>query len=303
MENNELTALDQTVFIDSESLVRSQGRRPYLVIYVGAENGRRHLLKRGSMTIGRSSQADLQINDERISRVHCVIEWLGDTIMIEDKESTNGTYVDSKEVKRKVVLPGIPIQLGHSLMKIEYKSEEEIQSEENLLHRAAFDELTGIFNRQHFIKLARMELANAARYKLTAGVIMMDIDNFKQVNDTYGHPFGDIVLSQLANIVVENKRIEDLFGRYGGEEFIILPRCKITEEDLRIQCDRIRNAIQDHEFSYDGVSTRITVSIGFSMTIIKSGDVETALHDLIGKADQALYMAKDSGRNQTRCLL
>ncbi len=302
MENKDITALDQTVIVDSESLVQHQGRRPYLVIYVGTENGRRHLLKRGSMTIGRSSQADIQIKDERISRVHCVIEWLGDTIMIEDKESTNGTYVDSQEINRKVLQPGIPIQLGHSLMKIEYKSKEEIQSEEDLLHRAAFDELTGIFNRQHIIKLATMELANAARYQLTAGVIMMDIDNFKQVNDTHGHQFGDFVLSQLANIVVENKRIEDLFGRYGGEEFIILPRCKITQEDLRIQCNRIRDAIQEFEFCYNGASTRITVSMGFSMAKIKSGDIETALHDLIGKADQALYLAKGSGRNQTRSL-
>ena len=202
MKESKLINPDKTAIIDRESLIRSDGRHPYLVIYIGNDSGRRHKLNRGIMTIGRSPQADISIEDDRISRIHCVIEWMGDTIMIEDKASTNGTYVDTGQVNRTILPPGVPLQLGHSIMKIEYKSEAEIRSEENLLHRASFDALTGIFNRHHFIKLANSEMTYASRHKLPIGVILMDIDNFKQVNDTYGHQSGDFVLAQFANIVI-----------------------------------------------------------------------------------------------------
>jgi diguanylate cyclase (GGDEF)-like protein len=228
---------------------------------------------------------------------------MGDTIMIEDKGSTNGTYIDSRKVNRAILPPGVPLQLGHSIMKIEYKSEAEIRSEENLLHRASFDALTGVFNRHHFIKLAHSEMAYAGRHKLPVGVILMDIDNFKQVNDTYGHQIGDLVLAQFVNTVIENKRTEDLFARYGGEEFIILPRGEINKEDMRLQCERIRKAVESFEFCFDETSVQITISLGFHLIKVESSDVETILNDLIRKADQALYLAKERGRNRTESLL
>jgi diguanylate cyclase (GGDEF)-like protein len=303
MKNSESINPDKTAIIDRQSLVQSDGRRPYLVIYIGNDSGRRHNLNRGIMTIGRSPQADISIEDDRISRVHCLLEWMGDTITIEDKESTNGTYVDTQKINRAVLPPGVPLQLGHSIMKIEYKSEAEIKSEENLLHRASFDALTGIFNRQHFLKLATMEMSYASRHKLPIGIIMIDIDNFKQVNDTYGHQSGDFVLAQFANTVIENKRTEDLFARYGGEEFILLPRGEIHKQDMQVQCERIRKAVENFEFCFDGVCIRITVSLGFHLRKVQGSDVETILHDLIRKADQALYLAKDRGRNRTESLI
>ena len=224
MNEREITNRDKTVIIDRELLLQPDQRHPYLVIYIGHGSGRRHKLHRGTMTIGRSSQADITIEDDRISRIHCIIEWMGDTIRIDDQGSTNGIHVDSQAVNNAILSNGVPIQLGHSIMKIEYKTEAEIQSEENLLYKASFDSLTGIFNRHHFIKLACMEIAYASRHKLPVGIIMIDIDDFKQVNDQYGHLIGDSVLSEFSNIVIENKRTEDLFARYGGEEFICMPR-------------------------------------------------------------------------------
>ena len=303
MKMSESFTTDKTAIIDRESLMQSDGRRPYLVIYLGNDCGRRYKLNRGIMTIGRSPQADISIEDDRISRVHCFLEWMGDTITIEDKESTNGTYVDTQKINRAILPPGVPVQLGHSIMKIEYKSEAEIQSEENLLHRASFDALTGIFNRQHFLKLASMEISYASRHKLDIGIILIDIDNFKQVNDTYGHQSGDFVLTQFANTVIENKRTEDLFARYGGEEFILLPRGKITKEAMRVQCERIRKAVENFEFCLDGVYMHITVSLGFHIIKVESSDVDTILQDLIHKADQALYLAKENGKNRTESML
>jgi two-component system cell cycle response regulator len=145
-------------------------------------------------------------------------------------------------------------------------------------------------------------MAYASRHKLPVGIVLMDIDNFKQVNDTYGHQSGDLVLAQLANTVIENKRAEDLFGRYGGDEFIFLPRGKIGKKSMQVHCERIRKAIEGFEFCSEDICVRITISLGFHLAKAGSGDTEKMLSDLIGKADQALYLAKERGRNRTEFL-
>jgi diguanylate cyclase (GGDEF)-like protein len=303
MKTSELNDFNKTAIIDDDTDIKPSSGYPYLVIFIGKDSGRRHRLKQGSMTIGRSSRADITIEDDRISRIHCAIEWLGDNITIQDKASTNGIYVNSQKVDHAALSPGVPLQIGHSIMKIEYKDEAEIKAEKNLLRRASIDVLTGTFNREHFFNLASMEIAYALRQQLTVGIIMIDIDNFKQVNDKYGHQMGDYVLKWFANIVIENKRTEDLFARYGGEEFIIMPRGELRKEDLYILCERIRKAVKNFEFCFDEACVRITISLGFHLMKVEGSDVDKILNDLIRKADQALYLAKDRGRNRTENLL
>lgn len=303
MKEIKINNSDKTVIVDRDSLLQPEQRHPYLVIYIGNDSGRRHKLHRGTMTIGRSSRADITIKDDHISRIHCIIEWLGDTIRIDDQGSTNGIYVDSKAVNQAILSNGVPIQLGHSIMKIEYKTEAEIHAEESLIYKASFDSLTGIFNRHHFTRLASMEIAYASRHKLPVGVIMIDIDDFKQVNDRYGHLAGDSILSQFSNIVIENKRTEDLFARYGGEEFIIMPRGKINKELMLVQCERIRKAIEGYDFHIDETCVRITASFGFFWVTVESVDIEKVLEDVIRKADEALYIAKNEGKNRSISLI
>jgi len=302
MKESQYIDLSKTATVDDRALVLSGDRHPYLVIYIGNDSGSRYRLNNGLTTIGRSPKADISIADDRISRIHCVIERMDRTITIEDKGSTNGTYVDARKISRARLLAGAPLQLGHTIMKIEYKTEAEIRSEKRLLQRACLDALTGIFNRHHFNKLASMEMAYATRHKRPIGVVLMDIDNFKHVNDTYGHQSGDLVLAQLANTVIENKRTEDLFGRYGGDEFIFLPRGKISKESMQVHCERIRKAIEGFEFCFEDICVRITISLGFHLTKAAGGDTGKILSDLIAKADQALYLAKERGRNRTESL-
>ena len=302
MKTNKLNDLDKTAVIDDGKDIKTSSGYPYLVIFIGKDSGKRHRLKQGSMSIGRSSRADITIDDDRISRIHCVIEWIGDNITIQDKASTNGIYVNSQKVDHAPLSPGVPLQLGHSIMKIEYKDEAEIKAEENLLRRASIDVLTGTFNREHFINLASMEIAYALRHQLTVGIIMIDIDNFKQVNDKYGHQMGDYVLERFANIVTENKRTEDLFARYGGEEFIIMPRGELRNEDLYILCERIRKAVENFKFYFDEACVQITISLGFHFYKVGGSEVEKILNNLIRKADKALYLAKERGKNRTESL-
>ena len=299
----ELFNIDETAIIDRASLLKKDKRHPYLVIYIGNDCGHRHKLRRGIMTIGRSPQADITIEDDRISRIHCILEWMGDTIRIDDQGSTNGIYVDSQEASNTIITNGVPIQLGHSIMKIEFKTEAEFQAEEDLLYNASFDSLTGIFNRHQFIKLAGMEIAYASRHKLPVGVIMMDIDNFKRINDQYGHLAGDSILAQFSNIVIKNKRTEDLFARYGGEEFVCMPRGEVNKEQMHIQCERIRKAIENFDFYYEKTFICMTASFGFHIKKVEGVDIETVLHEIVLKADEALYLAKERGKNRTESLL
>jgi diguanylate cyclase (GGDEF)-like protein len=184
-------------------------------------------------------------------------------------------------------------------MKIEYKDKAEIQYEQSLIHRVSTDSLTGIFSLQHFTNLALKEIAYARRHKQTVGIIIIDIDNFKRVNDTYGRTIGDLVLVQLADLICEKKRAEDLLGRYGGKKFIILPRGEVDKKSIHKQCERIRKAVERFKFCHADACVKITVSIGFHLDRPDNSEVESQIDDLIDKAEHALYRAKEEGRNQT----
>jgi diguanylate cyclase (GGDEF)-like protein len=284
--------------MDDDADIKASCRDPYLVIFIGKDSGKRHKLKPGIITIGRSPQADITIDDDCISRIHCATKWSDGTITIEDKGSRNGTYVDSHKIIHADLSPGVSLQLGHSVMKIEYKDKAEIEYEQSLTHRLSTDALTGIFNRQHFTSLALKEIAYARRHKQTVGIIIIDIENFKRVNETYGSAIGDLVLVQLADIICEKKRDEDLLGRYGGKKFIILQRGEVDKKSIHKQCERIRRAVERFKFCYADACVQITVSIGFHLDRPGNGKVESLIDDLIDKAEQALYRVKEEGKNE-----
>ena len=125
-------------------------------------------------------------------------------------------------------------------------------------------------------------------------LLMLDIDFFKKINDTFGHQAGDYVLSQTASLINADKREEDLIGRYGGDEFIIMLRGNITPEGVRDFCERMRTSIDGFSYRFDNRDIPVTVSVG--MCFASAGEF-VELDDLIGKADRALYRAKEQGRN------
>ena len=303
MKESDLKHLDRTDILDADSYIRIGTGHPYLIVFIGRDAGKRFKLEPGCMTVGRSPQADIKISDHRVSRIHCTFEWEDETITVEDNGSTNGTFVDSQKINRTKVLPGIPIQLGQSVVKIEYKDEAEIQSEENLLRQVSVDPLTSIFSRQHFLRLASMEMAYACRHQLPVGVIMLVIDNFNQIADTRGNQSGEFVLARAAGIISKTIRTEDLLARYTEEELIILPRGEINKEDMLVQCERIRKAIKDFEFRFGEESIQITLSLGYHFEKMKGRDFKDKLTDLIAKAERALYLAKGRGGDRIETML
>lgn len=173
------------------------------------------------------------------------------------------------------------------------RTEEALRRANELLARqATTDALTGIYNRVKFNGLFDMEIRKARRYKMPLALIMFDIDHFKAVNDRYGHQTGDSVLREIAGLVSQNIRNADLFGRWGGEEFMIL----VPENDLNNAfrlAEKLRMKIETHEFKDVGRAT-----CSFGVTEFREEDTVVSL---AGRADDALYAAKGNGRNRTEC--
>mgnify|MGYP000273452979 CR=1 FL=1 len=158
---------------------------------------------------------------------------------------------------------------------------------------ATTDYLTGIYNRRHFSELANREIKRSSRYQHFLSVLMLDIDNFKLLNDKYGHAVGDLALKFFTETTQLMLREQDIFGRIGGEEFaIILPETEVKE--AIIVAERICKKIAASGFDDNGTKVKFTVSIG--LTCYRDG--ETDLDMLLADADKALYQAKESGRNK-----
>jgi diguanylate cyclase (GGDEF)-like protein len=156
---------------------------------------------------------------------------------------------------------------------------------------AETDPLTNIYNRRKFSKLLDQEIQRVERYDRSLSIVMLDIDHFKRVNDTYGHDTGDYVLRRITELIKENIRITDILARYGGEEFVVI----LPETDAKgasRQIERMRKAIEKTSFDEVG---NLTISAG--ITSYTGGDGRKSM---IARADKALYLAKDEGRNRVR---
>ena len=168
------------------------------------------------------------------------------------------------------------------------------RSEEAAQKLALTDPLTGAFNRRTFLELAEKEIARTRRARGSLSIVMIDLDNFKQVNDRNGHLAGDEVLKGVVLVVQACLRKEDLLVRYGGEEFcILLPGVAIDRTALL--AERIRGAVEQASFSFNGKTLQVTISIGLSAL---SPDSAEGIDKLIARADEALYTAKKAGRNR-----
>jgi len=270
-------------------------KSPYLVVYIGRDAGKRFELQTGrTLSIGRSAEADVTINDDRISRFHCAVDCTEEEITAEDLQSKNGTFVDGETITKQPITTESSIQIGQTVMRIEYKDKSEIQYEDELFRNATTDSVTGIPNRHYFVSRSREELPLARRTNAPVALVMLDIDFFKKINDTVGHQAGDYVLSQCASLISADKREEDLLGRYGGDEFILMIRGKITQSGVRDFCERVCTAVNDFTFCFDNKDIPVTLSIGVCFA---PPGTFVELDELIGRADRALYAAKEKGRN------
>ncbi len=285
----------------------SSSRDACLVVINGVDLGKKYNLAQDSTIIGRSSKVDIQIDEESISRNHAVIENDGEAIVIRDLKSTNGTYVNDRPIDERSLRDGDQVKIGRTIFKFLSGSNVEASYHDEIYRLTTTDGLTQVYNKRYFLQEMEREMSRCLRYQRDLSLVMLDIDHFKPVNDTYGHLAGDHILKQCAQRIVRTIRRDDIFARYGGEEFILLLPEVGKTQGIRT-AEKIRTTIENEPFVFDGVEIGITLSLGVAdlqeylarSSQNGSGQVnhEVNAFAFIKLADDRLYRAKESGRNR-----
>ncbi len=189
-------------------------------------------------------------------------------------------------------------ELEQSHARLSKANEGLLAANHQLQKMASTDTLTLLYNRRHFEQVIKREVDRRNRYGLPLSVVMIDIDFFKSINDTYGHEAGDKALIKVAAVITESARTADIIARFGGEEFVaVLPQTEA--ESATVFAERTRAALEQEKFVIDGKEINLTMSLGVAGISAAGGitDPET----MMKAADKALYDAKNSGRNRYVC--
>lgn len=270
--------------------------RATVSVVAGPNPGQLFVLDDAEVVIGRDVDAPIHIDDTWVSRRHARIVLTDDGHhVLEDLESRNGVFVGGSRVTRHELRAGDRIQLGpRVLLRFAMLNETEEAVQRDLFESSVRDPLTKAYNRRYLAERLAAEIAHARRHRTALGLVMFDLDEFKNINDTHGHLIGDIVLSEVADHVRTLIRAEDVFARFGGEEFVLLVRG--AADPIRL-AERIRTIIEDHRIKAPGIDLHVTVSIGVALLGECTLDGDGA--SLVALADTRLLRAKRAGRNQT----
>ena len=194
--------------------------------------------------------------------------------------------------KDRINLESITRVINNTLERARLRNDVK-KAQAKMAEMSVVDELTKLHNRRYFVEALEGEFERANRYETDMALIMMDLDDFKRINDTYGHPAGDMVLSEIGKILKKHVRRNDIACRYGGEKFaVILPN--VSRDNIYAAYERFREIVSKQPFDYESKQFHITVSIGIAF----SNDAKL-INDLLAHADQALYQGKEAGRNKT----
>ena len=276
-------------------LPRAKQVRPYLIVLVGSNVGEMYRIEATEAVLGRSPTAQVRFNDDGVSRLHARVLEAAGSIVIEDLKSANGTIVNGDRVQRHRLKDGDKIQLGPNIiLKFTYHDELDESFQRQMYDAALRDGPTKAFNKKYFLSRLETELAYARRHKTALSLVMLDVDHFKRVNDTFGHPAGDTVLVSLAGIVFRTIRTEDVFARYGGEEFAVICR-GVARDNACVLAERLRSICELTSFEHEGKRMPVTISLGVAG--YPEFGAETSLQ-LVAAADEALYKSKNAGRNR-----
>jgi diguanylate cyclase (GGDEF)-like protein len=267
-------------------------KRAALVMLAGPAPGQLYRLS-STLMIGRDTDADIHISDPAVSRRHARLVVEGGRYFIEDLGSANGILVAGAKVAHSELHTGDRIQIGPRVVfRFALLDEAEEKMQRQLFESSTRDPLTGAYNKAYLTERLTAEVAHATRHKSPLEVIVLDLDHFKQINDRYGHLAGDFVLREFAARVHALIRSEDVFARFGGEEFVVITR----GSDAGKLAERIRKAVEVDPIPLGRIGAHVTVSLGVARL-----DELTKLEaeHLLGLADQRLLRAKRSGRNRT----
>jgi diguanylate cyclase (GGDEF)-like protein len=290
-------SIDATISQKVPEIVRAPDTRDCCLVQIYPTNIVDGLMRLGddTLTIGREQSNDLSLVDGSVSRFHAKLDRCAEGYLLRDLGSTNGTVVDNESIQEQVLVGGETIRFGSFIFKFLRASGIEAQYHATVYNAMTRDGLTGAFNKNYLLDSLRQEIARCQRCNHPLCVLLMDIDYFKKVNDTYGHLVGDEVLCEFSSRIRGAKRADDLFCRYGGEEFVLILG-ETTQEDaleIAVNCNQ---AVGSQDFHTTAGDIRVTVSIGVADLPANQTNVDAV--SLLELADVQLYRAKESGRNR-----
>jgi diguanylate cyclase (GGDEF)-like protein len=270
-----------------------------LVAYAGSALGRVYNLVPGRNLLGRSADAHVPLVDGEVSRLHAqviVTPGLSGELIVEDLGSTNGTRLNGVRLSGKRSCgPGDRIGLGGHVFKVVALDPLERAFHESLQDMSMRDPLTGLANRRNTLAVLEERFTLGREAGQILSLVAIDVDHFKRVNDTHGHPAGDEVLRGIGRLLGASVSGAEVAGRIGGEEFLlILPGADMAQ--ALAKAEQVRAAAEATSHSIPGAQLVATLSLGVAAFDPRD---ETA-GDLLGRADRALYLAKGEGRNCVR---
>lgn len=271
--------------------------RATLTVLTGINAGQVFALDGTDHTIGRGTEADVWIEDGGVSRRHARVSCRSDgRYFVEDLGSTNGTFVANARIDVCEIRPGDRIQVGpHVTLRFAITDDAEEELQRRLYESSTRDGLTRVYNRKYFSERLTAEVAYSRRHRVKLSVLLLDLDNFKETNDTYGHLAGDMVLRLVSAQMQRLIRVEDLLARYGGEEFVILARSTGKTEAVRL-AERIRDSIRELDIPIGDRSLKVTISIG--VAALPDVAPDGGPNEIIALADARLYKAKADGKDR-----
>jgi two-component system cell cycle response regulator len=290
---------DRTVVFERTALEAvapaATDRMHVLVRMDGANVGQVTRLSGDEIEIGRVAKNALHLPFEGVSRQHARLVRRSGEYWLEDLKSANGTFVQGTRITSHALTDGDVIQFGPRVVfrySVTDTGEEKILRQ--LYESSVKDSLTSAYNREYFGERLKTEVAYAKRHETPLALLMLDVDHFKKVNDTYGHPAGDAVLVATVAAISSTLRGEDVVARYGGEEFAVILR-GIELPNAVAAAERLRELVANQSVTHEGAVIRCTVSIGAASLACTSNP---SIDALVAVADRRLYLAKRGGRNR-----
>ena len=261
-------------------------------------------LEREEVILGRALEADVRVNDTQVSRQHARVTTVRDQAkgstdyVLHDLDSRNGTFINGRRIRRETLENGDKITVGETILRFDLLDEIDREYQRQIHRLISHDDLTGLLSSRSFFSELRREAGRATAEGRPFCVVMMDGDDFKSVNDRFGHLTGSKTIEEIGFSIMTNLRSGDAAARFGGDEFAAF----LLDADLAqglIAAERIRASVENYEFSIIRQGKRkethhITVSIGVSSFPADSSDPI----ELVEMADSALYRAKREGRNR-----
>jgi diguanylate cyclase (GGDEF)-like protein len=293
-EKTRVTAIVQKPLGGDEGAPK--GNDCLVVIYTKEPSllGRRFVLDASPIRIGRGAENHIVLEGDSVSRRHAHFEQRSGAWWCVDDGSTNGSYVNDDQIMREARLGNNDrIKIGPTIFKFLSGQDVEAQYHEEIYRMTIIDGLTQVHVKRYLLESLDKEMIRARRHVRDLSFLMLDIDHFKKINDLHGHLAGDYVLKEVARLIQQRIRRDEVLARYGGEEFaIILP--ETNSDGARALAEGLREKIEQSRFIFQGEVIRVTISIGGS--VLPEGDRTST--DLIKRADEKLYEAKRAGRNR-----